>query len=34
MYFDLHPITGNWLFPPAVFNGKNVLEIGSIMVNL
>jgi len=31
---DLHPIIGSWLFPPCVFNGKNVLEIGTIIINL
>jgi len=31
--YSLHPIIGIWLFPPCVFNGKNVLQIETIVTN-
>lgn len=32
--YDLHPITGNWIFPLCMYKGKNVLEIGTIIIKV
>jgi len=32
--YNLRPITGSWLFPPCMYNGKHVLEIGTIIIKV